>query len=876
MGLKEIQLKHILETFDNKCLLILDGLNEHTGGNNGDVVKIIKRQKFRRCHVLVTSRPHTTKELESYFKLIVQVNGFTYKEAKKFAFQYLRNEDLVEQVLSYNPGYFAESINLSSCPILLSFICLLVRENEIDLSEDNTNTGEIYTRMVRCLYKKFTIRTNTAYQYAEFVKVITAVGKIAFRILLTRNPYFSKSKVIEDAGPHAFDYGLLIGHEDGHKLIREETADILITFQHRSLQEFLGAFYFIQSLDKGDSIDRLFHNTEPLFMTNPLFLSFCLWFVQHSEAYFTFQNLEHVRHTIQGHILKRINVPNLDLSSIAKKFPAIDIEKMIKQNDIVVSNLLEDILSKCQNVRTLRFENSDSMDGVLVRMRQVLPFINYIAVGDVFVMRRVHNVVIIGTRHDNLTIKSIDEPMAAILLRKHMGFLGANLSINKESSYASTILQDLSELTCANIKSIHVHERRTKRIKNELRALPLFQHLKHLSFRGIDFVTDEILSLPEASRVGNLPCLTHLSFAHCSSLRNNLSLLFKTTWPKLTHLGFEECSLADEDLKIIGNMQKNCLPNLISMNLSNIDSQLPNKLSSTVIAQLNERFATLQSLYLNIKTVVQWMEWKPTSNLKVLHLVGNNSLVNTSISHDCLPPSPESIALRRCVVNLKMVADNLYRDNLRYLDLSFNEKIKGTFPLLLCNNFPSLKTLILSECRLNSQDLRSLAQANAEGRLPELRYLDISNNTLSMTEYADSLFAFSCKWNQLLSLNIMDTKFSADELHSRVQSGCLSSLQELRMTDYPNQKINIMWPYLQILGTHKYSYATLSNIEHSVEEGKFPALRSVCLVNSVPEAPPLHRLGSFQRLTGANILCHKRVYGTDNLVHSKCPCQIDL
>ena len=104
-------------------------------------LKIIKRQMFWRCHVLVTSRPHSTKHLESYFKNIVRVKVFTQNEAAKFAFKILRNRDLVEQAISYNPGNFAES--LRNCPILLSFICLLVRENEIDLSDDTINTGEI-------------------------------------------------------------------------------------------------------------------------------------------------------------------------------------------------------------------------------------------------------------------------------------------------------------------------------------------------------------------------------------------------------------------------------------------------------------------------------------------------------------------------------------------------------------------------------------------------------------------------------------------------------------------------------------------------------------------------------------------------------------
>ena len=493
LGLKETQLKHILETFGNKCLLILDGLDEHAGGHNDDVLKIIKRQKLWRCHVLVTSRPHSTKDLESYFKLIVQVNGFTHKEAAKFALKILRSRYLVEQAVSYNPGNFVENITLSNCPILLSFICLLVRENEIDLSDDNINTGEIYTRLIRCLYKKFTIRTNIMYQYAEFVKVITAVGKIAFHALLTGNPLFRRSRVIEEVGPNAFDYGLLIGHEDGKMLIRDETADILITFPHRSLQEFLGAFYFIQALDKGESMDSLRGgNAEPLFMTNPLFLSFCLWLVQHSETYFTFENLESVHHTIQGYILNKIDITNLHFESIATKFPAIDIEKIIKNNDTTVSVVLGDILSKCQNVRTLRFENSNAMDAVLICMRQVLPSINYIIVGDICVMRRVHDhVLFFGTSYDDIVLRPQIPHLrfpseAKKILLKHVSCFG-DVSIQVESTREFEFLQLLSDLNCTNIKGIYIKDRYTEGLVNEPKALPLFAYLKHFTFTFIDF-----------------------------------------------------------------------------------------------------------------------------------------------------------------------------------------------------------------------------------------------------------------------------------------------------------------------------------------------------------------------------------------------------
>ena len=349
----------------------------------------------------------------------MRVNGFSFQEAKNFAFKILKDDELVTQVLAYNPGDFTEQIKLNNCPILLSFLCLLVKVDQIDLSNDKIDTGEIYTRMVRCLYKKFAIRRKIDYEPAPFIKVITAVDKIALRTLLTGNPFLKRSDVIKEVGPDAFDYGLLIGHEDAHFLIRDETADIFVTFPHGSLQEFLGAFYYMWALDKGKNMDSLRHsNAQPLFMTNPLFLYFCLWLVLQLDTHLTFKNKEKVRDTVQGYIMKTLNVPDLDLASIATKFPAIDIEKLARKNDAVELNAFRDIMSMCRNVRTVRLENSDSMQGVIMLMRPILPSINYITVGDVCVMRRFHNVIKVETHHGGVNI-----------LQKHVGYLGCDLSI---------------------------------------------------------------------------------------------------------------------------------------------------------------------------------------------------------------------------------------------------------------------------------------------------------------------------------------------------------------------------------------------------------------------------------------------------------------
>ena len=216
-------------------MLILDGLDEHALGTNQDVLKIIRGEKLLSCSIIVTSRPHSTKQIEKYFPVILRIEGFTYNKAEQFASKILSDNQKVAAVLNFNPAGLRDDVPIHKCPILLSFLCLLVREDEIDLSTTNMHVGEIYFRMVRCLYKKFTIRKGIEFSRKEFNRITMLIGKLAFDTLLSGNPLLQRSHVMSLIGQDAFDYGLLIGHED-FRLLRDETADIFITFPHRSLQ----------------------------------------------------------------------------------------------------------------------------------------------------------------------------------------------------------------------------------------------------------------------------------------------------------------------------------------------------------------------------------------------------------------------------------------------------------------------------------------------------------------------------------------------------------------------------------------------------------------------------------------------------------------
>ena len=288
--LTKAKLRAMLETFGSRCLLILDGYDEHDGFND-HVRKIVENKSLDKCHIILSSRPHSVIDIERYFTTVVSVKGFSPKMAHKFAFRILRKEEnvahKVSAVLSFNPISIGKRVPLCSCPILLSFISLLVREQSIDLTTDSITFGEIYTKMTHCLFTKYSKRKGIKDPHNEyFANVLFDIGKIALRTL-TGNPVLKRSEITDTIGPFAFDYGLLIGQEDCNQSIAT-TEGLLITFSHRSLQEFLGSFNFTKSLTLGESITNMvaLDDQSPVFMVNPLFLHFCLWFLLSNQTDF--------------------------------------------------------------------------------------------------------------------------------------------------------------------------------------------------------------------------------------------------------------------------------------------------------------------------------------------------------------------------------------------------------------------------------------------------------------------------------------------------------------------------------------------------------------------------------------------------------------
>ena len=216
---------------------------------------------------------------------------------------------------------------------------LLVREDVIDLSGESTSIGEIYIRMVRCLYKRFTVQKGINFEIRSFVQILKSLGKIALDTLLSAKSLIQRSDVIKEVGDDAFDYGMPIGHEDAHRSIRDETADLFVTFIHRSIQEFLGAFFFVLRIDKIESLQGL-KDFALEFLTNPSFFQFCLWFLENSEQLSPLRNKEKVYDLLVACGRKQIDDVSIGLKNISSMFPELG-TGLVKTNDSAMKILCD-------------------------------------------------------------------------------------------------------------------------------------------------------------------------------------------------------------------------------------------------------------------------------------------------------------------------------------------------------------------------------------------------------------------------------------------------------------------------------------------------------------------------------------------------------
>ena len=852
LNVREEKLKQILDVFGSKILIIMDGYDEISSENkeNKDLSKLFQGKKYPRCSILITSRPHSVSNIPGHFQFVVNIRGFTKELAHQFASDALIDPSQVDSVLQVECVNVRDNLRrgdtLYASPMLLLFLCILTNSGDIDPERKDITVGEIFWKLMQCIYKKYCVKKGIPYVQSEFLILLFKLSDVAYRITLEGN-FLKRKEVIDFLGKDVFDYGFLIGHEDS-RLLRRPNSDILIMYPHKSIEEFFFTFRIIVYMSNTKSWYVIPCDT-PAFMISSLSLQFCLWFVHHGEAYFSQSiNTRNIQKTMKSEILRLIDYIQVSFRDIGAFYRGVDLADAVRSRDNVTLNFFKEVCKSFRRVKhmTLPSIPEEIADWALDAFQPVLKqlatltiqslgyyarppaYLNYLAEDNIkdFILI-VHGFA--GTIWRNIV-------KCRPLFTRHQCVY---LSLDEENELSVLLDKDVMKLHLISCRPT------TSVIKAQF-VIQTCPFLSELSFKGTLKVDPEFWSvLSSAVRIGKLPVLQSLEFLGCGTLlKGNIPKLLHSKWPTLNHLNLDGCELNKEDIEYLSKNREHILPCLASLTLhfQKIISQSLKNLSPKSVMW----FLAYQKGQMKTQEMVSLLfrsAWVSLTNLCLHDLTKEAYKTCTNALNTAFCPSLERLQFsmwplaKFCqhvkyplnmfvnnqgilkgwpiewldpvdvpslthlglhgficsVQHLYIVTKTPGLTKLNKLDIRDSSGISGTLSILLCHSFPALNILILSKCGLNCDDLRSLAKANIRGRLPQLTDLDISHNDQVIGQL-ECLFPNSCIWPKLCHLNIQQIEILNPESTMKISGfklkpNQLPRLQELKCAVPDNQPV---------------------------------------------------------------------------------------
>ena len=251
-----------------KVLLILDGYDEYSAGEQSPVDEIWERNQLSECCVIVTSRQMTTEKLRLPSDAQFEIDGFDGERQKKFARKFLKDKDDVQKFCTYLREQHLK--DLAEIPLLLLILCLLWKEK--DRKELPKKRVEIFNQFVKTLFHHMRGKQSakSVFNIEDYSDELYALGRSAFEALINDCLYIPRSELPNyDLIERLIEVGLFqvlnissLNPEKG------------VYFIHKSLQEyFAGSFLkeelilskknkITNSLSKLDSVEKILKMNE--------------------------------------------------------------------------------------------------------------------------------------------------------------------------------------------------------------------------------------------------------------------------------------------------------------------------------------------------------------------------------------------------------------------------------------------------------------------------------------------------------------------------------------------------------------------------------------------------------------------------------------
>ena len=507
---------HIRQNQD-KVLLVFDGYDEYRTGSeteerygsrgNSPIYQIFHGSILRECTVLVTTRSSRADEICGPADIQAEITGFNMTDRKDFMRKMLDSQTEVDGLLRFLQ---ASALNdLARVPLLSLFFCLLWMTEKEKLVELAKRKAKLYQAIVKHIlqhsHRRHSSSTAPKLKETDYEDILAEIGKVALAGLLKGDLVFEFGQLPEKVrGEEGVIVGLFQFSEYGPS---QEPME-MVSFIHKSIQEYLAAWYLIYSCVPKGNLGEIEQHAATL--ENCKALENVFQFVCGLSDEGAVKVLEHLKSV-------RISDPTLDLS---KTIPNVEAETDLPLYDVtfshrMFSNLAHNSFRQVQSKPELLSHFLDCTGGVILvttntRLSELMPNVKELTK---------HNCVFL---FNDIWLCGYDEDLALFKSLEFLNCLQLPLRITDDSK--ALTVEDLmkentkfSSLSRLGLSFILCFRNGQFQVYITMLSLDCDAHAR--LFRG-----STTISVPSnASRLcSEQSCLKFLSSLCCCSLRRDL------------------------------------------------------------------------------------------------------------------------------------------------------------------------------------------------------------------------------------------------------------------------------------------------------------------------------------------------------------------
>ena len=238
----------------SKTLLILDGLDELPTAKLPMFKQFIQGRILPKCHIVATARHEAGFKVRECCDTLLEAEGFTEKDARKFIFKYFKSKEHLAEELWCMIRDDKQLRDLTTNPLNTALLCLLCDDFKGIFPESRT---ELFLEIVQCVLRRYRTKKGLPESNKDLTEVyrteLKQLGSIALNGLHNDDMCFEDSQFQNQSGELP-GFGFLSVEPGSSK----RRPNLCYGFLDKNFQELFAAFYLCcQLLDGEISPDNL-------------------------------------------------------------------------------------------------------------------------------------------------------------------------------------------------------------------------------------------------------------------------------------------------------------------------------------------------------------------------------------------------------------------------------------------------------------------------------------------------------------------------------------------------------------------------------------------------------------------------------------------